>query len=279
MKKILSLLFFASSLFAFQQEPLKLDYEIDGIVVITSNNAMFKKLGVIGKAPRGAIAYKFSAKEGTSIIEDVIWQVGRTGVLTPVAVLKPVEIGGATITHATLHNFDYIRDKDIQVGDTVSIKRAGDVIPYVIGPVVESRNGTELPFIPPDTCPSCGEVVEHIAGEVAWYCVNANCPEQLVRHLEHFVSRGAMDMVGLGIRIGGQLIEAGLVKDLADLYTLKKADLLQLEGFAEKKALNVLEAIESSRKQPLSRFLTALGIRGVGEVMAARVPAGHGDGE
>ena len=246
----------------------QLPFEVDGVVIKINDLQLADDLGYVGKDPRGALAFKFPAREVTTTLKEIRVNVGRTGVLTPYAVLEAVEVGGVIVRQATLHNFDFIDDKDIRVGDRVLVKRAGDVIPYVIGPVVESRNGTELPFIPPDTCPSCGEVVEHIAGEVAWYCVNANCPEQLVRHLEHFVSRGAMDMVGLGIRIGQQLIEAGLVKDLADLYTLKKEDLLQLESFAEKKAENVLEAIDASRKQPLSRFITALGIRGVGEVMA-----------
>ena len=151
---------------------------------------------------------------------------------------------------------------------------AGDVIPYVIGPVTDSRTGVEQPYNPPTTCPACREPVEHISGEVAWYCVNAACPAQLIRNLEHFVSRGAMDIVGMGIRIVEQLVTAGLVKDVADLYTLQKADLLQLEGFAEKKADNLLQGIADSRQRSLARLITALGIRGVGEMVAADL-AGH----
>ncbi len=255
----------------------ELPFEVDGVVIKVNNLQLANDLGYVGKDPRGALAFKFPAREVTTNLKEIRVNVGRTGVLTPYAVLEAVEVGGVIVRQATLHNFDFIDEKDIREGDRVLVKRAGDVIPYVIGPVIESRTGTELRYIPPQNCPSCGEAVEHIPGEVAWYCVNANCPAQLVRHLEHFVSRGAMDMVGLGIRIGQQIIEAGLVKDLADLYTLKKEDLLQVEGFAEKKAENVLEAIAASRKQPLSRFITALGIRGVGEVMAEDLSRQYAD--
>jgi DNA ligase (NAD+) len=148
------------------------------------------------------------------------------------------------------------------------VKRAGDVIPYVIGPVIDARNGSEQVFKPPQTCPTCGQAVEHIPGEVAWFCVNAACPAQLVRNLEHFVSRGAMDISGLGIKIVEQFVESGMVHDIADLYTLKRETLLNLEGFADKKADNLLAAIEASRQRPLARLINALGIRGVGEVMA-----------
>jgi DNA ligase (NAD+) len=183
-------------------------------------------------------------------------------------VLEPVEINGVIVERATLHNFDFIAEKDIRPGDRVLVKRAGEVIPYVIGPVVDARTGNEKPYVPPSTCPACGQPVEHFEGEVAWYCVNAACPEQLVRNVEHFVSRGAMDIVGLGIKIVEQLIAEGLVKDVADLFTLKKEQLLELEGFAEKKAENLLTSLEQAKGQSLSRLLNALGIRGVGEVMA-----------
>jgi DNA ligase (NAD+) len=179
-----------------------------------------------------------------------------------------VDIGGVIVKQATLHNFDYIAEKDIRIGDRVRVKRAGEVIPYVIGPVVELRSGAEPVYQPPSVCPACAEPVEKLTGEVAWYCVNAACPAQLIRVLEHFVSRGAMDIVGLGIKIVEQLIESDLVHDVADLYTLPREDLLGLEGFAEKKADNLLAAIDASRQQSLARLITALGIRGVGEVMA-----------
>jgi DNA ligase (NAD+) len=189
--------------------------------------------------------------------------------LTPYAVLRSVELGGVTVKQATLHNFDYIAEKDIRVGDRVQVKRAGDVIPYVIGPVTAARDGTEQPYQPPDTCPACDQPVEHIPGEVAWYCVNAGCPAQLIRNVEHFVSRGAMDIVGMGIKIVEQLVEDRLIRDVADLYTLERSSLLKLEGFAEKKTDNLLAAIAASKEQSLARLLTGLGIRGVGEVVAA----------
>jgi DNA ligase (NAD+) len=188
-----------------------------------------------------------------------------------------VDIGGVVVRQATLHNFDYIAEKDIRIGDRVRVKRAGEVIPYVIGPVEALRTGEEMVFVPPATCPDCGEPVEHLAGEVAWFCVNAACPAQLIRNLEHFVSRGAMDIVGLGIKIVEQLVASGLVRDVADLYTLTKEKLLELEGFGEKKADNLLQAIEASRQQSLARLITALGIRGVGEVLAADLPNYYSD--
>lgn len=246
----------------------ELPYEADGVVIKLNDLRLAEALGFVGKDPRGALAYKFPAREVTTHLLDIGVNVGRTGVLTPYAVLEPVEIGGVIVKQATLHNFDYIVEKDIRIGDRVAVKRAGDVIPYVIGPVVEARSGTERIFVPPKTCPACGQAVEHFEGEVAWYCVNAACPAQLVRNLEHFVSRGAMDIVGLGIKIVEQLVAAGLVSDVADLYTLRREDLLNLEGFAEKKADNLLAAIDASRRRPLARLINALGIRGVGEVMA-----------
>jgi DNA ligase (NAD+) len=225
-------------------------------------------LGVVGKDPRGAIAFKFPAREVTTTLREIRVNVGRTGVLTPSAVLEPVKIGGVIVESATLHNFDFIFEKDIRPGDRVMVKRAGDVIPYIIGPVIDVRTGSEEHYIPPETCPACDQPVEHVEGEVAWYCVNAACPAQLVRNIEHYVSRGAMDIVGLGIKIVEQLVDAGLIHDVADLYTLRKDQLLNLEGFANKKADNLLGAIADSRTRPLARLITALGIRGVGEVMA-----------
>jgi DNA ligase (NAD+) len=255
----------------------QLPYEADGIVIKINDLALAQDLGVVGKDPRAAIAFKFPAQEVTTRLLDIGVNVGRTGVLTPYAILEPVEIGGVIVKQATLHNFDFIAEKDIRVDDRVLVKRAGDVIPYVIGPVVDVRTGQEMPYVPPQYCPSCGERVEHFEGEVAWYCVNAACPEQLIRNLEHFVSRGAMDIVGLGIKIVEQLVQAGLVRDMADLYTLQKKDLLDLEGFAEKKADNLLASIESSKNRPLARVITALGIRGVGEVVAADLAERFGD--
>jgi len=253
------------------EQRYNMPYEADGVVIKINDLNLAEDLGVVGKDPRSAIALKFPAVEVTTQLRDIGVNVGRTGVLTPYAILEPVEISGVIVKQATLHNFDYIAEKDIRPGDRVLIKRAGDVIPYVIGPVVDVRNGEEKPYTPPRKCPVCDQGVEHIEGEVAWYCVNAACPAQLIRNIEHFVSRGAMDIVGLGIKIVEQLVQSGLVKDVADLYTLSKDKLLQLDGFADKKAENLLTAIEGSKNQHLSRVLTALGIRGVGEVGATEL--------
>ncbi len=247
----------------------ELPYEADGMVIKIDDLRLAADLGFVGKDPRGAIAFKFPAREVTTTLREIRVSVGRTGVLVPVALLEPVEIGGVIVERATLHNFDYIAEKDIRLGDRVLVKRSGEVIPYVIGPLVEARTGMEKPYLPPQTCPACGQPVEHFEGEVAWYCVNAACPAQLMRNVEHFVSRGAMDIVGLGPKIVAQLIEAGLIRDAADLYSLKKESLLALEGFADKKADNLLQAIANSKQQTLARLITALGIRGVGEVVAA----------
>jgi DNA ligase (NAD+) len=247
----------------------QLEFEVDGAVIKLDDLALAADLGFVGKDPRGALAYKFPAREVTTQLLDIGVNVGRTGVLTPFAILEPVEIGGVIVRQATLHNFDYIAEKDIRIGDRVFVKRAGDVIPYVIGPVMSLRDGSQEVYTPPTTCPACFQPVERVSGEVAWYCINAACPAQLVRNLEHFVSKGAMDIVGLGIRIVEQLVAEGLLQDVADLYLLTRERLLGLEGFGEKKVDNLLAAIDASRSQPLARLITALGIRAVGEVLAA----------
>jgi len=257
-----------NSLEDWEDRRRKLDYEIDGVVIKINDLDLADNLGVVGKAPRGAIAFKFPAQVVNTTLEDIRVNVGRTGVLTPYAVLEPVEIGGVTVKQATLHNFDFISDKDIRKGDRVMVKRAGEVIPYIMGPVKDIRTGAERVYSPPEICPVCQEPVEHIEGEVAWYCVNSSCEAQLIRNIEHFVSRTAMDIVGLGIKIVEQLANEGLITSVGDLYSLQKADLLKLEGFAEKKADNLLEAITQSKNQLLDRLITALGIRGVGEVVS-----------
>jgi DNA ligase (NAD+) len=257
-----------NSLEAWDVRRRKLDYEIDGVVIKINDLILADNLGVVGKAPRGAIAFKFPAQVVNTTLEDIRVNVGRTGVLTPYAVLEPVEIGGVTVKKATLHNFDFINEKDIRKGDRVMVKRAGEVIPYVMGPVKDLRAGAERVYSPPEICPVCQEPVEHLEGEVAWYCVNSSCKAQLIRNIEHFVSRTALDIVGLGIKIVEQLANEELITNVGDLYSLQKADLLKLEGFAEKKADNLLEAIEQSKSQTLDRLITALGIRGVGEVVS-----------
>ncbi|MGC8856634.1 MAG: NAD-dependent DNA ligase LigA, partial [Anaerolineae bacterium] len=264
----------------------ELPYEADGMVIKIDDLTLAAELGFVGKDPRGAIAFKFPAREVTTTLKEIGVAVGRTGVLTPYAVLEPVEIGGVIVERATLHNFDYIAEKDIRAGDRVLVKRAGEVIPYVIGPVVEARTGAEKPFEPPTSCPACGQPVEHFEGEVAWYCVNAACPAQLIRNVEHFVSRGAMDIVGMGIKIVEKLIEAGKVKDVADLYSLTREDILEAVTKKDRKtekqppgkiADNLLAAIEASKSRPLARLIAALGIRGVGEVSAAELASHFGD--
>ena len=244
-----------------------IDFDIDGVVIKFDDLPLAEGLGFVGKDPRGQIALKFPAREVTTILENIGVNVGRTGVLTPYAMFSPVVCGGVTVTKATLHNFDFIRDRDIRIGDRVLIKRAGDVIPYVIGPITEARKGDEKEFSIPEVCPVCGQKTERLEGEVAVYCVNASCPAQLIRNVEHFASREAMDITGLGIKVVEQIVNADLVRDISDLYILPRQSLLELEGFGEKKADNLLQAIESSKQQPLNRLINALGIRGVGEAM------------
>jgi len=254
-----------------------LPFEVDGAVIKVNDLALAAGLGVVGKDPRGAVAYKFAAEEVSTRLEEIRVNVGRTGVITPYAVFEPVSVGGVTVRQATLHNFDFIRDKDIRLGDRVLIKRAGDVIPYVIGPLVEARSGDERRYRPPKRCPSCNEALEQPEDEVAVYCVNAACPAQLVRNIEHFASRGAMDIEGLGIKVAEQLVEAGVVKDVADLYDLTAEELLKLEGFADRKAEKLLAAIDASRQQSLVRLIAALGIRGVGDVVAGDLARAFGN--
>jgi len=252
----------------WEERKNKLPYEADGIVIKIDDLALSDSLGIVGKDPRGAIAFKFPAQVVTTQLLDINVEVGRTGVLTPKAVLDAVEINGVIVRNATLHNFDFIAEKDIRIGDRVLVKRAGEVIPYIIAPVTEARPNHARAYFPPEKCPACEQPVEHFEGEVAYYCVNAACPAQLIRNIEHFVSRGAMDIAGLGIKIVEQLVNEGLVSDVADLYTLSKDDLLALEGFKEKKANNLLDAIGASASQPLNRLIIGLGIRGVGESVA-----------
>lgn len=255
----------------------ELPYEADGMVIKIDDLNLAAELGVAGKDPRGAIAFKFPAREVTTKLLDIRVSVGRTGVLIPNAVLEPVEINGVIVERATLHNFDYIAEKDIRVGDRVLVKRAGEVIPYVIGPVTDARTGKEKKYKPPSTCPVCEQPVEHFEGEVAWYCVNAACPAQLQRNIEHFVSRGSMDINGLGFKIVEKLIDTGAIKDVADIYTLTRESILEAVTKKDRKtekeppgkiADNLLSAIAASKNQSLPRLITALGMRGVGEVSA-----------
>jgi DNA ligase (NAD+) len=245
-----------------------LEFEIDGLVVKVNDLGVAADLGFVGKDPRGATAFKFPAEERTTKLLDVAFNVGRTGVLTPNAVLEAVMVSGVTVKQATLHNFDYVTEKDIRVGDTVIVKRSGEVIPYVVGPVADLRDGTEKPIRIPANCPFCGQPVVQQVGEVAVYCSNIDCPERLARYIEFFASRGAMDIDGLGEQIVRQLINDGLIHDVADLYYVTRDQLLNMEGFAEKKADNLLASIDASRSRSLARVVASLGIRGVGETVA-----------
>lgn len=249
----------------------ELNYEVDGLVIKINNQPLAASLGFAGKDPRGALALKFPAQEKTTRFTELVVNVGRTGILAPNAVLEPVEIGGVVVRHATLHNFDEIARKDIRVGDRVVVKRAGDVIPYVVGPVVEARDGSEQPIRPPERCPVCDAPVTQVPGEVGIYCDNPACPEQLVRRVEYFVSRGAMDIATFGKETGVTLIEQGLIHDVGDIYSLQRDDLLLLEGFGEKKADALLAGIEASKQQSPVRLLTALGIPFVGSVVAGQL--------
>jgi len=244
----------------------KLPYEIDGVVVQVNDNGIFKKLGVVGKAPRGAIAFKFPLKQATTILKEVKFQVGRTGAVTPVAILEPVEVGGVTITRATLHNEDMIKKLGVKIGDTVVVGRAGDVIPEVVQALPELRTGKEKEIQFPRECPVCSSKLEKPIGEAIWRCTNPKCPAKERRYFYHFVK--VFDIVGLGPKIIDRLLDEGLIEDPADLFTLKEGDLLPLERFAEKSAKNLVNSIQSRKEIPLARFIFALGIRNVGEETA-----------
>ena len=264
--------------FAFHAEWEKkrdsLDYEFDGTVISVNDNKVYRNSGIVGKAPRGAIAFKFSPRQSETVIEDIIVQVGRTGVLTPVAVLKPVHIGGTTITRATLHNLDEIRRLGVRVGDTVIVGRAGDVIPDILKVLPELRTGKEKEFHMPAKCPVCGQKIVRDEGQVAYRCPNRDCPAQRRKAVYLFVSRNAFNMEGIGPETIDALADAGYVADAADLYSLNKEDLLNLERFADISAQNVIDAIQSHKKVPLHRFIYALGIEHVGEE-TARALAQH----
>ncbi|NPA93809.1 MAG: NAD-dependent DNA ligase LigA [Thermodesulfobacteria bacterium] len=246
----------------------ELNYEIDGMVIKVNDLELQEKLGTKAKSPRWAIAYKFEAAQSVTRIIDIILSVGRTGAITPVAVMEPVKVGGVTIRRATLHNEDEIKKKDIRIGDWVIVRRAGDVIPEVVKPLKERRTGKEKPFVMPKYCPVCGSRLVKKPDEAIWRCPNPDCFPRLAKRIAHFVSKPAMDIEGLGPKVVEQLITAGIIRDIPDLYYIKKEDLLSLEGFAEKSADNLLKAIERSKKTTLPKFLFALGIRHVGEVTA-----------
>jgi DNA ligase (NAD+) len=241
----------------------KLAYEIDGVVIKVNSIPIQNELGFTSKAPRWAIAYKYPARQETTVVNDIIVQVGRTGTLTPVAVLEPVQVGGVTVSRSTLHNMDEIERLGLQIGDTVLIERAGEVIPHVLKVVKPGKN--RRPFRMPKLCPECGSAIHHVEGEVAYRCVNAACPAKRKESLLHFAGRHAMNIDGLGDKIVDQLVDKGLAKDVADLYLLTLEDLAALERMAEKSAQNLLDEIEASKKNSLARLIYALGIQFVGE--------------
>ncbi len=249
---------------SWKEKRHSLPYEIDGIVIKVNSLHFQKILGSTAKTPRWAIAYKFPAEQKISVIEDIVVSVGRTGVLTPNAVLTPVQIAGSTVSRATLHNEDYIKGKDIHIGDSVIVQKAGDIIPEVVAVVKEKRTGNEKEFKMPHRCPECGSEVIRLPGEVAYRCTGVSCPAQIRRRIIHFASRDAMDIRGLGPAIVSLLLSANLIKDVSDIYFLKKEALIPLERMGEKSANNLIKAIENSKKQPLNRLVYALGIPLIG---------------
>lgn len=258
----------------WQEKRPQLPYEIDGIVIKVDSFAQQEQLGATAKSPRWAIAYKFPAEEVVTKLIDIELNVGRTGVVTPTAILEPVRVAGTTVQRATLHNEDFIREKDIRIGDSVIIKKAGDIIPEVVNVVPDRRTGEEVPFVMPTHCPECASELVRIEGEVALRCINPKCPAQIREGLIHFVSRQAMNIEGLGEKVISQLFREGLIHDVADIYRLTKDQLIDLERMGEKSATNLLHAIEASKQNSLERLLFGLGIRHVG-AKAAKVLAEH----
>ncbi len=254
-----------------------LPYEIDGVVIKLNEFRLQERAGVRSRSPRWAIARKFPAHQETTRVVDIIAQVGRTGAITPVAILEPVMVGGVEVRRATLHNQDEIDRKDIRVGDTVIIQRAGDVIPEIIKVVTSKRGTNTQKYTLPKTCPACGSQLVRLEGEAVLRCENITCPAQIKESIKHFASKGAMDIDGLGDKLVGQLLDKGLISSHADLYFLQRDQLIGLDRMAEKSADNLLRAIDSSRRVPLDRFLYALGIRHVGEHIAKVLAQHYGE--
>jgi len=248
-----------------QNRRKELPYEIDGMVIKVDDLSLQERLGAVSRSPRWALACKFAATQATTVIEDIIVNVGRTGALTPVAVMTPVQVGGVTVSRATLHNQDEIDKKDIRIGDSVLVQRAGDVIPEVVKVIETKRTGREKPFTIPKCCPECGSEVVRIAGEAAHRCLGIACPAQIRGHIIHFASRGGMDIEGLGEKIVSALVDQELIRDPADLFFLTRESLLNMERMAEKSVANLFSAIERSKSTPLDKLIYALGIRHVGE--------------
>ena len=256
-----------------------LPFDIDGVVIKVNDLALRRTIGENSATPKWAVAYKFPPEEKETRLTDIVIQVGRTGILTPNAVLEPVKLAGTTVSRATLHNLDFIRERDIMIGDKVVLRKAGDIIPEVVRAVPEKRDGTQVPFEMPERCPSCGEPVEldEESEGSAYYCTNSDCPAQIMRNLIHFASKGAMDIDGLGPALLEKLHDTGLVKSIADIYSLTAEQLAGLERMGEKSAAKLISSIEKSKSAGLARFLSALGIRQVGDKAAAVIAARFGD--
>ena len=261
----------------WENERESLPYEIDGVVVKVNDLAQREALGVRSRSPRWAIAGKFKAQQVTTVVEDIITSVGRTGAVTPVAKLEAVSVGGVTVTNATLHNQDEINRKDVRIGDTVLVQRAGDVIPEVVKVISEKRPKETKPYSLPDSCPQCNGEVIRPEGEVVARCQNAACPAQVKGRIDHFVSKRAMNMDGLGTKLIDQMVEEGLLRDFSDIFTLKKEDVAGLERMAEKSAENLMDAIKASKIVSLWRFVYGLGIRNIGEHLAQVLANRFGD--
>ncbi|MGE5454597.1 MAG: NAD-dependent DNA ligase LigA, partial [Methylocystaceae bacterium] len=255
----------------------ELAFEIDGVVVKVNSLAQREVLGTTSRTPRWAIAYKFPPEEKETRLLDVEINVGRTGIIAPTAILEPVGLAGTTVSRASLHNFDLVEQRDIRIGDTVVVHKAGDIIPEVLRPLPEKRTGNERLILPPEHCPTCGEKALRYPGEVAYRCINSNCPARLKESLIFFASREAMDIEGMGTAVAEVLVDQGLVDDLADIYTLTVQQLQTLPRWGEKSAANLVAAIEGSKGQPLSRLLNALGIRFVGSKTARNLAEAYPD--
>ena len=265
-----------ASIVKIEEKRLELPFETDGAVIKVNDFTFQRTLGIKTREPRWAIAFKYAAHQGITVIDDIMASVGRTGAITPVAVMRPVQIGGVTVTRSTLHNWDEIDRKDIRIGDTVVVERAGDVIPHVVSVIAEKRTGSEKRFPPPKHCPVCGSNVVREEGEVAFRCLGLNCEAQVLEKIKHYASRGAMDIEGLGEKNVELLYSQGLIRHFVDLYRLRKEQLLGLPRFAEKSAQNLIDAIEKSKTTTLARFLFALGILHVGEFAAKQLAKNFG---
>jgi DNA ligase (NAD+) len=253
---------------AWLERRATLDFEIDGVVIKVNDTRLYPEIGTVAREPRWATAYKFPASQGVTVIEDIVINVGRTGSLNPLAHLKPVEIGGVTIRRATLHNQDEIERLGVRIGDTVVVERAGDVIPKILSVVESSRTGDEKTFAWPDVCPVCGSSIERVEGEALSYCVNASCPAQLREQVAHFVSRGAMDIEGLGSKLATRFVDDKLIETVADIYSLDWQTVEDMEGLGQKSVQNLKRSVEASKERPFARLLFALGIRHVGQQTA-----------